>query len=219
MRKILVASIFVLTFCAFAFGQTDEKIVCPKISIHISELVVGAGEKTNFTANINASNSDKLEYQWSVDRGIIVDGQGTKTITVQADSYDGITAGVEIKGLPESCPNFEAGSTATVCLVSSYLVDQVDVLSDEITEERLSAWIANIESSPDARMYIIVYNNKKFPPKNFKEKISYIKKFLFDKNIKEANTLFILNADKDEDKMNNTIKMYIVPQGATPPMP
>ena len=88
MRKVLIASIFVLAFCVFAFGQNKELSACPKVSVTVANNFVPAGEETTFTANINVSNSNKIEYEWSVERGIIINGQGTNKITVKATSFD-----------------------------------------------------------------------------------------------------------------------------------
>jgi hypothetical protein len=53
----------------------------------------------------------KLDYLWQLDKGIILDGQGTPKITVSTFGLRGqtITATVQIAGLPDHCANSSLG--------------------------------------------------------------------------------------------------------------
>lgn len=217
MKKIIFITIFILSFSAFAFGQKSN---CPTVSVTAPSYSIQPGETATFTATVSGIETSKIEYLWSIDKGNIVEGQGTSAVTVSTEGLadSTLTATVEIKGFPQGCPNSDSDTTIPYCARSYREVDAVDVLSGELTEERLKAWIAEIENDPSAQAYVIVYNNQKFPPKKFQEKIAYIKKYLFD-NIKDTTRLVIHEENKGEDKMNNKFRIFIVPQGAEAPTP
>jgi hypothetical protein len=61
-----------------------------------------------FTATVlNRGANLKIKYYWTVSKGRITKGQGTSTIEVDGSSADsrGLTATVELMGLPKGCGN------------------------------------------------------------------------------------------------------------------
>ncbi len=106
MKKITLICILLVSFTTHAFSQEGEKEEkCPQVSITTSPSVVNVGEVEVFTVNVSWDNEkeiQQIEYLWEVENGEIVDGQGTKTISVKK-SGETTTATVELKELPRNC--------------------------------------------------------------------------------------------------------------------
>ena len=78
-------------------------------------LVAGRGDFV--LVSVDGSLSEKLSYRWSVDKGKIVMGQGTKMIAVTTPigSYQPIVATVEVKGIAAGCSKL-ASETASMAI-------------------------------------------------------------------------------------------------------
>ena len=76
---------------------------CPTVSVTCPS----DRDALQFTATVSPDKPEiKLTYKWTVSRGEIKSGQGTPTITVEAErNGKGIGATVEVGGLPNNCPN------------------------------------------------------------------------------------------------------------------
>lgn len=215
MRKFLTASIFILTFCVFAFGQDKKNSSCPTITVtEISELVPSRREVI-FKANLSF-NVDKVEYFWSADDGVMT-GQGTDTITVRANPdtiefYPTVT--VDIKGLAEGCENSESETAVIICSLYATKIDEFEISKTPIDPERLDWFVAELENNLSDQGYIFIYSGKKFSQSEVKQKENFIVNYLLKKNIL-SDRLIILNARNKMD--DNRIVFWRVPPGATPP--
>src|SRR5687768_12873473 len=103
MRKIILASISVLIFCLSSFAQTEESSPCPSLEIYGPTGIVKDGDTITYTASLSKEpENSRLKYEWTVEHGEIISGQGTNTITIQPRS-ENVTATVEVYGLSENC--------------------------------------------------------------------------------------------------------------------
>jgi hypothetical protein len=112
MKRIFSVFIVCLIFQIGVSAQQSQtgNSPCPKISVTVSPEVINvlpAGDPLVYTASLeNLPENSKIEYHWEVSAGRIVSGQGTPVIEVDVkDLNQNVTATVEIKGLPENCPN------------------------------------------------------------------------------------------------------------------
>src|SRR5687768_17287256 len=99
MKRVLLTTLSIL----FAFGSASGQ--CPTISVVGPPGLTLPGEKMVYRAEVGPLGA-RLGYSWSTDKGTIVEGQGTPTITVIAEHHLGgqiLTATVQISGLPNSC--------------------------------------------------------------------------------------------------------------------
>ncbi len=87
-------------------------IECPTISVSCPDDM--SPKIVTYSAHISGLEpSQKITYKWSISRGKIKSGQGTSSIAVERpDDMNGLTATVEIGGLPAACSN--AASCTTV---------------------------------------------------------------------------------------------------------
>lgn len=105
MRKLLLIPIFVLALSVSLSAQTSKPSGCPSISILGPSGIVDAGEIATYSATVDKKDRQlDIKYLWSVSSGEIVKGQGTPFLELRV-SKGNLTITVEIKGLPEGCPN------------------------------------------------------------------------------------------------------------------
>ncbi len=104
---ILIRAIFisvVLLMCATVSpsGPQKPKHKCPLVTVSCP-----TDKQLIFTATVNGEPNRAVQYCWSLTKGRIGSGQGSRTITVDESSTDGrgLTATVEAKGFPEGCMN------------------------------------------------------------------------------------------------------------------
>jgi hypothetical protein len=90
--------------------------VCPTLDVSGGGSVK-AGKAVEFTANVSGGTAPDITYDWTVNQGEIVEGQGTPKIKVKTTSEmtGTITATVEIgsSGLCADCPR-TASETAVI---------------------------------------------------------------------------------------------------------
>lgn len=96
--------IFVLLFCISTFAQNGSS-QCPLVTIIEPNSAVQPGETISFSVLIQGKVKDTLEFSWNIDKGVILEGQGTSEIHVSTEGLDSetVTATFEIEGLSNSC--------------------------------------------------------------------------------------------------------------------
>lgn len=156
----------------------------------------------------------ELEYFWSVKNGKIINGQGTVNINVQFNSDLSMTAQVEIKGLPENCPNTATEAAFFDSIPKAKVIDEFPTSAPQLDKSKLNNLISLLKDDLTATAYIIIYVDEKTSPKKSKQKEQQIRKYLLNKN-HQANRVVIVNGGKGKD----LIRLLIVPQGAEPPTP
>ncbi len=216
MRKILPISIFVLTFCIFSFGQNPN---CPEIKITGPDSVVRAGETMTFTANVSGVDLNKIEYQWSVDKGTIIEGQGTSLINVSTQGLADrtVTAAIEIKGLASVCPNSES-ETGIVSIGCGYIppAEEYGKLSKNDEKARLDALAVEITAIKDVIAYFIIYYPSKKGKKSYENRVARIRNHLIkERGIAPEKVVVIDGGDAAEERT----RIYLAPSDATPPIP
>lgn len=156
---------------------------------------------------------DILQYKWEIDKGIIINGQGTKKIKVDFSQIDDVEIKVTlwIIGLPEDCKK-EYIETGVVAQIK----DPVDIPSikdvpiNEIKSEIDSLFI-RLQNDPTTTAYLITYGNVK----EIKKREQLIEKHIKTRNYNRSR--IILMQSVNEDKIRTEV--YLVPEGATPPTP
>jgi len=86
--------------------ETFICILCPTIAVDCPE-ETEAGNKVSFTVHVVVgSPPPELAFNWTVNEGTILEGQGTASISVDSNRLGGktMTATVEVSGIDPSCP-------------------------------------------------------------------------------------------------------------------
>ena len=122
MDQIFLSMILVLGLACSAGSlaqQRESRESVPALTIDCPTIIVSCPEDMSpkivtYSVHISALEpSQKVTYKWSILRGKIKSGQGTSSINVERpDDMSGLTATVEVGGLPAACSN--AASCTTV---------------------------------------------------------------------------------------------------------
>lgn len=188
---------------------------CPD-SINITAPpTVNPGERMTFTANVVGGTQQTLTYNWSVDQGTIVEGQGTPSITVDTTGLSNTTvrATVDIGGLCETCPRTasETGVVAGVDVVTSVQIDEFGRLSNDDVRARIDNLFIELQNDPGSTGYIINYG----PARQVTQRERLIRNHIQLRGY-DASRVVIINGGV-EPEIRTTL--WRVPQGATPPTP
>jgi hypothetical protein len=210
MRKISAASILILIFCLISFWQDSN---CPVISVTGPASIPRANEPITFTVNIDEKARDlKLEYVWSVDKGEIISGQEAQTITVKLGADLTIYATVEIKGLPEGCPNIFSETGFGDPVPEAVLIEEMLVSGSKIDAAKFDKLIGALKNDSDTTAYIIIHTAEKTSKKR-ERKEKQIREYLAEKNVPKER-IVIVNGGENKD----LIRLWFVPVGARPPI-
>src|SRR5215471_18332642 len=103
MNRLLLI-LFLLAISLLNRQVQDPNLACPVLKVTCPE-VVESGKTIKFKASVTGGKSKEISYNWTVDKGRIVFGQGTATIEVDLEGEDckNVTATVELGGVDPSC--------------------------------------------------------------------------------------------------------------------
>ncbi len=133
-------------------------IPCPQMNIQPPGRIMKDGEPITFTVNIGGGDP-KVQpiYSWSVSAGTIVNGQGTRSISVDstgAGEYRSIIADLLVGGYGYECNN-RVTSTVQVAAPSKK-VDEFGDLPAQDEAGKMDSIVNYLQQSPD-RVWIIGY--------------------------------------------------------------
>lgn len=214
MRKLsftfFLVLISIFAFAGFSFGQDPVKPECPTIGITGPAGLTRPGDTANYSVQVDTNGKDfKLEYLWTISSGEIISGQNTPSITVRFENM-GVTATVEIKGLPEGCPNMESEDGG--CGLRPEAPVFLDSFPGRITAKekaRFNEIWDQLEANPNARGVIFLAGTVPQIKANKKMIASFITRLRKD----PMRVTFI---DVYGDEMT---EFWLVPSGATEPEP
>ena len=213
MKKLLQASILAFAFCFSAFAQANVTSPCPTISITGPAGIAQPNESILFTLAIDekAKNYD-IKYNWTISRGKIVGGQGTTILSVLPNPGEGVTAVIEISGLPDNCIN-TASESYMYCV--GIQPTQIDVFSEPFTsidKNRITEIFRAINNDPTSQLYIIFRHKEKTSLNMANQKEREISNSLIKVGLANDRLTSITAFGQTE-----SIEFWLVPAGATPP--
>ncbi|MBS1795070.1 MAG: hypothetical protein JSS81_14520 [Acidobacteria bacterium] len=215
MKRFLFTIISALILSLSSFAQT-EKPPCPTISVSGGG-IVRPGEPMTFTASLNGNTTNpNPEYYWTISRGRIQSGQGTPTITVDTTGTDpnGITATVEVKGLPASCVNTASELYGGDPRPESVLIDEFGKASNGAARRRIRQFYLRLNDEPSARGYIINYGTDREIALREKQIIKAIALYGYD-----SPRITMVRGGRNPNGAGVWTKFWIVPPGAENPQP
>ena len=209
MRKIFTTFAFILIFSVFGFGQT-ESVICPTISVDGPYTSVLPGELVTFTAFVTNAEKYKIKYEWSVDEGEIIEGQGTSIVKVKTGANT-TRATVEIIGLPAEC-KYTTASDTTVPYDPPFSVklDEYSIRNNQIEKERLDILVTELQSDPTSTGLIVELFKKNVARKIIEQKKFDTLKYLREKLLSKANRVIIKICEGD----TNSTQIWRIPVGA-----
>lgn len=161
MKKAFFILMIVLLSNTFIYAQTNEELNCPSISITSPAERVFSGEEITFTANISGTDLQKHEIVWSVDKGKIIQGQGTQIVIVstQGLSQELITAKVKLENVQIGCANSAYGSGVVSKLIENFDPDEFGELSEKEVKNRIDNLLIRLANDKNAMLYIVNYGS------------------------------------------------------------
>lgn len=149
MRIAFLATLFGIFASGTAVGQAAMS-TCPTIEVLGPAGIVKPGKEMKFVAKINTVGP-KMTYQWTVDSGEIVEGQGTaKVKVVGSEPGSIITATVEIEGLPSGCQNTASETGVIDPLIGCGMPsDEWGELKPNDIRAHMDVFFAELTNNPD----------------------------------------------------------------------
>jgi len=187
---------------------------CPTVSVTGPSSTVQPGETMTFTANVSGGSQDTPTYNWTVDKGTIVEGQGTPTITVSTEGLTDttLTATVDIGGLCASCPQTSDSETGVIAGRPTFReTDSFGPLANDEVRARLDAYFVELQNDPSAQGYIINYG----PARQVTAREKLIRNHIAFRKF-DASRIVIVNGGEEPEVRT---RLFVVPQGADAPTP
>jgi hypothetical protein len=165
-----------------------------------------------FTAT--ASGGNVATYNWSVDAGTIVSGQGTSTITVQTSEGQtgNVTATLNTTGDCEACARTVSAVGSIETPRTFTLIDTIGVATPDDLKARLDALRIALGNDPTATGVIINYGSARDITRRERQLQQAIRFLGID-----AARVTVLRGGTGTGTIET--RVYVVPAGVTPPTP
>jgi len=197
--------------------KIEAKLECPTLSVSGPAGVSTPGESIEFVASVSPSVPKSVQYKWTVHKGQIIDGQGTlRAKVLPVDLHEGLTATIELIGLPENCPSVASETAVVTKGHVPILIDEFSVpVGKKIDLARLKLAAAEQKRNPNNMLHIVEYFNKNTPELVIRERIRKITEFL-TKEMKIDDGFFQIVTQKAARPFT---KIYRLPPGSNTPEP
>ena len=155
MKVAILVFISLLAFSQASFSQSDRPL-CPSISVVGPAGISNQGEEIKFSLSIEGDiDVDKIDSEWIVEGGEIIDGQGSSSIRAKsAPGIKSVKATVIVRGLVANCSN-EASDSAPISIIEDVISDEYGdlPLRDELA--RFDMFFAELQNNPTHKGYIL----------------------------------------------------------------
>ncbi len=188
MLRSTAIAIVMLTVFGITAAQDESRSDCPTISVTGPAGITQPGDLLRFTLSIDPEQSlPDLSFEWKVEGGTIVRGQGTKRLEVRPEKYfnKATIATVKATGLPVGCPSTASEIGMTVCdpyLVIAgdvFLWTQYSTVSWMDERRKLDSIVRDgLGRYPDHVIYLEKTFEEGFPQKNVDVRVRQIKIYL-----------------------------------------
>jgi hypothetical protein len=189
-----------------ACRQADE---CPELTVTGPTSAMRPGDRMTFTARISGGTQDDLSYQWTVDKGKIVSGQGTPTITVGTEGLNDetITARVSVRGdFMETCQVEASESGVIIGIPQPREVARLTNPNCDYHMAVLDSFFNDLQNDPTATGYIITFGTARAVTRMERQLRTYIRFRNFP-----AGRIVLVNGGISSELV---IGHWIVPAGA-----
>lgn len=195
--------------------QAQMKIQ-PALAATCAESVM-EGTPAHFSARVNDAEqkTEKADYHWMVSPGHIISGQGTSSIIVDTTDLGNqiARADVRVEGIGFS---FKVSCTTSVSPApKAYKLDEYK--SNNFAEDtgHLSKFGLRLLAGLDERAYIIVYAGHGQATGEAKKLAEHVRDYLVKEYEVDPQRIEAINGGV---RKNNTVELWVVQTGATPPV-
>ena len=191
---------------------------CPKLSVSCPD-TVKHGVPATFTASIeNAPADAKLTYNWDVSAGTIISGQGTSSITVDTAGISSgpLTATVEVGGLPETCAEPKACTSAIPQFIFHDKLDEYGNLKFADEQALLDNLAIELLNGPEGVGYIVGFGGRRSRRGEAARRIARAKRYLVKVRGVPAERIVTIDGGY---RNNLAVELRVRPKEMRPPQP
>ncbi len=208
---------YLLTLLAFGgcvFGQTTSHVDAkPSLKVNCAEHLVSVGDEFTVEAVFGSVKAGTPLYEWSVNAGTIVAGQGTPSLRVRADIPGvAIRASLEIGGGPFWFePLTETCTTGVTSKPEARLLERFGVKNIGYVELMFDGFFADLWNEPSAQCMVGVTwtsPRQRNELKRWAEKLIKMRKF-------DSSRLAFIEGGR---RRSATFSLWVVPVGAEIPI-
>jgi hypothetical protein len=189
---------------------------CPTVTVSCPDSATENAPVT-FSANVSGGSSNVTPtYNWTVSAGRIMSGQGTTSITVDPAGLAGqtIRATLDVGGYGMPCP---ASCTVSIPIEEkSRKFDEYYDIARNDEKARLDNYAIELQGAPGSQGYIIVYPSQKAKAGDAQARATRISDYLINSRGIDASRFTVTVGKAREGWLT---ELWIVPQGAPPPVP
>jgi hypothetical protein len=189
---------------------------CPTVTVECPDSVA-VNAPVTFRGNVSGGSGNVTpSYNWTVSAGTIISGQGTDSITVDTAGLAGQTvrATLDVGGYGMPCP--ASCSVSVPIEITPRKFDEYYDIARNDEKARLDNYAIQLQGEPGAQGYIIVYPSSKAKSDEAQARATRISDYLVNSRGIDASRFTITMGRARE---NWLIELWIVPQGAQPPVP
>lgn len=214
LRKMLICAALLNLIVFNAIAQTPKNdCACPVVKIIEPSQVLMSGEAATFTAVVSGYQG-KINYNWTVTAGTIVEGQGTPSIKVDTTGLEGanITATLTIVG--NWCPVCDNTTVSAIAVVESIpkpvLIEKFTRPNCEYVLMQMDNYMTHLQNDPSSVGYVIIYGKRGAVSFAEREMRNWTKTRNFD-----ATRIVFTRGGGNNQKAE--IELWLLPPGAEPP--
>lgn len=193
---------------------------CPTVKVWCADTVTAAGAgRVEFKAAVEpAAVGLKLTYDWRLSAGRVAGGQGTASLKADATGLAGqsVVATVEVTGLPEGCERTASCTTTVLPEIIGCGFDEYGAIGFENEKARLDNFAISVLEDPTARGYLICYGGRRGYAGEAARRCERAKGYMSGvRGVERARLVTVDGGFREE----LTVRLVVVPEGATPPAP
>jgi len=221
---IVIALLSIITIFTLSGNAQEQQRTpqCQSIAVDCPGDCPEPDKDIVFRALMTEQRGITVTFNWSVSRGRIVSGQGTKTLTVRPDSHcDIVTTTVSVDGLPSECPRTASCSTVTDCCWAPVALkfDEFGDINCEDEMARLDLFAIQLQHEPAAQGYIIFYGGRSYHGRlarigESEARASRLKTYLLRNRGIDRDRIVMMDGGYRE---HWAAELWIAPVGAKPP--
>ncbi|MEP6703973.1 MAG: hypothetical protein ABJB34_04135 [Acidobacteriota bacterium] len=137
----------------------SQAVLCPSIFLNAQGFQFDDNQSAAFAVELRPAMETRLE--WSVTDGRILDGQGTREISVDVKGIKATRVSVTALDIPSECDRHE--TLLANIGIRPYLIDEYGRLPSSDIRGRLDAFLVSLSETPSLTGYILIYGDRSLP--------------------------------------------------------
>ncbi|MEP6707072.1 MAG: hypothetical protein ABJC05_06110 [Pyrinomonadaceae bacterium] len=191
--------------------------LCPNVTLSCPDNVI-VGQPITFSANIaGGSRQTNPTYDWTTTAGRIIDGQGTRTITVDTAGLAGqsIVASLKVRANGLECPA-SCAVQFPVPKLDCRKFDEFPNIPRNEEKARLDNFAIDLQNAPGDRAYVVVYPGRENRAGDAELRMARVVDYLVNyRGLDAGRIVKLIGPARDA----LTVSLWSCPIGATPPRP